>query len=234
MLFAEDEYVEREVELEAPELPGGKLVLRLFGWPMGCSGDIVWRGAWGALQALLAEAPRLRNRRALELGAGCGVLAFAAATLGAHSVATDGNEEELPLLEKNAANFRDSNGLGGSLSARQLEWGRAAAERSGLGPRSFDWILGSEIVYIPDCIPELAETLAFFLADTGEALIANTAVATRTDQEEARELLCKLQLVDTVRPLLRAPHASPRGAAHGLRLGTLARCWRDSGPKALL
>ncbi|CAJ1330605.1 unnamed protein product [Effrenium voratum] len=118
----------------------------------------------------------------------------------------------------NAATFRDShltlaggsegghwatgNGLGGSLSARQLEWGRAAAERSGLGPRSFDWILGSEIVYIPDCIPELAETLAFFLADTGEALIANTAVATRTDQEEARELLCKLSAFSLENPSL--------------------------------
>ena len=39
----------------------------------------------------------------------------------------------------------------------------------------------------------------------GEALIANTAVATRTDQEEARELLCKLSAFSLENPSLPVP-----------------------------
>eukprot|EP00439_Symbiodinium_sp_Y106_P047953 s1903_g6.t1 len=86
-------------------------------------------------------------------------------------------------------------GLGGSLAAAHLEWGLGHAEESALSQRSFDLIVGSEIVYIPEYIPALAESIAYLLADDGtsarfrEAVIVNTAVATRTTQSEARQLL---------------------------------------------
>ena len=41
---------------------------------MGLSGAITWRGVWAALPALLQEADSLKTSRALELGAGCGLL----------------------------------------------------------------------------------------------------------------------------------------------------------------
>eukprot|EP00434_Breviolum_minutum_P043373 symbB.v1.2.038658.t1/scaffold6103.1/size20916/3 len=198
MLFAEDEYEEREFKINLPDgvkIPAlgeqRQLSVKLYGWPMGLSGAITWRGVWAALPALLHRADSLQSSNVLELGAGCGLLANTAAVLGAHSIATDGNEEELPLLQKNALAFVDGMSMGGSLSACHLEWGEAAAERSGLRPKSFNFIIGSEIVYIPECIPALVESLCFFLADNGEALIANTAVATRTDQSAARVILCQ-------------------------------------------
>ncbi|CAL1132025.1 unnamed protein product [Cladocopium goreaui] len=198
MLFAEDEYEEREFKIGLPvgvELPAlgeqRHLLVRLYGWPMGLSGAITWRGVWAALPILLQRAESLKGSSVLELGAGCGLLANTAAVLGAHSIATDGNEEEMPLLQKNASTFTDRLLMGGSLSAAHLEWGQAAAERSGLLPKSFKFIIGSEIVYIPECIPALVESLCFFLAEDGEVLIANTAVATRTDQSAARVKLCQ-------------------------------------------
>ncbi|CAE7227799.1 CaMKMT, partial [Symbiodinium sp. CCMP2592] len=194
MLFAEDEYVERVFEVDVPEgitLPDvkDKLQLRLYGWPMGSSGAICWRGAWASVHLLLRAAATLPQRRVLELGAGCGLLAHTAALLGAESTASDGSEDEVPLLEKNADAFIDRMGLGGSLAAAHLEWGLAHAEESALSERSFDLIVGSEIVYIPEYIPALAESIAYLLADDGEAVIVNTAVATRTTQSEARQLL---------------------------------------------
>ncbi|CAK9112329.1 unnamed protein product [Durusdinium trenchii] len=223
MLFAEDEYEKRKFLIDVPEgvrIPSlgdeTQLSVELYGWPMGVSGAITWRGVWAALPLILQRAEFLQGAKVLELGAGCGLLANTAAVLGAscmfclghgqrsqkplktswtctgaHSTATDGNEEEIPLLQKNAFSFADGLMLGGSLSATHLEWGQHAAERSGLPSKGFDLIVGSEIVYIPDCIPALVESLCFFLADDGEAIIANTAVATRTDQSAARELLCE-------------------------------------------
>ncbi|CAK9067167.1 unnamed protein product [Durusdinium trenchii] len=187
MLFAEDEYEKRKFLIDVPEgvrIPSlgdeTQLSVELYGWPMGVSGAITWRGVWAALPLILQRAEFLQ-----------GAKANTAAVLGAHSTATDGNEEEIPLLQKNAFSFADGLMLGGSLSATHLEWGQHAAERSGLPSKGFDLIVGSEIVYIPDCIPALVESLCFFLADDGEAIIANTAVATRTDQSAARELLCE-------------------------------------------
>ncbi|CAE7941693.1 CFDP1, partial [Symbiodinium sp. KB8] len=74
MLFAEDEYVERVFEVDVPEgitLPDvkDKLQLRLYGWPMGSSGAICWRGAWASVHLLLRAAATLPQRRVLELGA---------------------------------------------------------------------------------------------------------------------------------------------------------------------
>lgn len=215
VFFDETAHVEREFKFELPRpagaapgaLPsdagaegdladsparGQQLCVRLLGWEK-VGGDIVWRGARLLAAELLRGAGALRGRRALELGAGSGLLGALAAHLGAHAVITDGDEAELPALQENAARFSDELGLGGSLEAAFLEWGaeagRAAAEESPALPRGgFGLVLGSDIVYMPEHIPALAESIAFFLADDGQALIANTAVATRTSHPEAKAL----------------------------------------------
>eukprot|EP00913_Durusdinium_trenchii_P022333 g20982.t1 len=146
MLFAEDEYEKRKFLIDVPEgvrIPSlgdeTQLSVELYGWPMGVSGAITWRGVWAALPLILQRAEFLQ-----------GAKANTAAVLGAHSTATDGNEEEIPLLQKSLGHlspvFPDWLMLGGSLSATHLEWGQHAAERSGLPSKGFDLIVGSEIV----------------------------------------------------------------------------------------
>merc|ERR1712113_900795 len=57
-----------------------------------------------------------------------------------------------------------------------------------LRQRGFDFVVGSDIVYMPAHIPSLAESIDYFIADGGVALIANTAVATNTSHADARAL----------------------------------------------
>lgn len=206
MLFDETEHVERVFEFELPAGPTLEseeeaskrlLQLRLFGWEK-VGGDIVWRGARLLAAELLRRNESLRGARVLELGAGTGLLAALSAHLGAHALITDGDEREVPLLMRNAELFSDDLALGGSLAAAQLEWGTATAEALAeaaevlpgppLRRGGFDLVIGSDIAYMPDYIPALAETIAFFLDEAGEALIANTAVATNTTHPKARAL----------------------------------------------
>merc|ERR1712129_147139 len=57
------------------------------------------------------------------------------------------------------------------------------------GRHGFDVILGSQIVYVPGCIPALVETIDFFLAPDGEMLLYNDAVSTGSTQEACRQEL---------------------------------------------
>lgn len=205
MFFDETEHVEREFVFDRPldptalpgpgeHEPGAKVRVRLYGW-LKAGGDIVWRGARLLSKELLQRGKCLHGMTALELGAGSGLPGSLAAHLGARAVITDGDEDFVPLMRKNVECFSDHLGLGGSLAAAHLEWGTAAAAAAEKDQReemelfhrhSFDLIIGSEIVYMPEHIRELAETIGFFLSDAGEAIIVNTAVATRTSHPEAR------------------------------------------------
>jgi len=171
--------------------------LNVLGWEK-VSGDIVWKGAH-VLASQLAQAgvDGVKGKSVLELGAGSGLLGMLAAKLGGHAVITDGDEREMPTLQENAANFEDGLQLGGTLSAAFLDWGYEGAKAAEQAPESrlkkhsFDLVLGSDIVYIPQYIPLLAQSIGYFLSPDGEGLIANTAVATRTNQSEAQELFLR-------------------------------------------
>ncbi|CAE8674716.1 unnamed protein product, partial [Polarella glacialis] len=202
---------EREFLFDIPaddEKGEEQLRLRLMGYKK-VGGDIVWRGARLLAGDLIRRGRSgLRGRTTLELGAGSGLLSAVCAGLGADALSTDGDEAEVPQQVRTAELFTDGLSLGGSLSAALLEWGTPACQEAhdaslevppaldGASPsrtpplrkRGFDFVIGSDIVYMPRFIPALAETIEFFLADSGEALIANTAVATNTSHPEARAM----------------------------------------------
>ncbi|CAE8715569.1 unnamed protein product, partial [Polarella glacialis] len=211
MFFDETEHEEREFLFDIPaddEKGEEQLRLRLMGYKK-VGGDIVWRGARLLAGDLIRRGRSgLRGRTTLELGAGSGLLSAVCAGLGADALSTDGDEAEVPQQVRTAELFTDGLSLGGSLSAAFLEWGTPACQEAhdaslevspavdGASPsrtpplrkRGFDFVIGSDIVYMPRFIPALAETIEFFLADSGEALIANTAVATNTSHPEARAM----------------------------------------------
>eukprot|EP00931_Biecheleriopsis_adriatica_P012226 TRINITY_DN113348_c0_g1_i1.p1 TRINITY_DN113348_c0_g1~~TRINITY_DN113348_c0_g1_i1.p1 ORF type:complete len:263 (+),score=57.71 TRINITY_DN113348_c0_g1_i1:40-828(+) len=193
---------EQQEDQGAGGVDSKRVSVKLWGFEKP-GGDIVWLGARILCAELLRMSSSLRGAKVMELGASSGLPAALSAALGAHTVATDGFDHvmfgQVPLLAKNTELFSDDLALGGSFSCAALDWGLPAAleavkqgasgeQAALLHKGSFDFVIASEVVYMPCHIPELAETIDFFLAEGGQAIIANTAVATSTTQPEARRI----------------------------------------------
>merc|ERR1711865_1087765 len=134
--------------------------------------------------------------------------------------------------------FSDDLSLGGSFAASALHWGfdvaseavkpNAGGEQPLLARAGFDYVVGAEIVYMPAHIPELAESIAFFLAEKGQAIIANTAVATSTSQREARDMfIAKLEELGLCVELEEGPEGPVFKSLHTVDL-TLRDSWSES------
>ena len=177
-------YEERTFEFESPH---GKHAQRCWGWVQGGC-NIVWSHILPSIIALDGE--RICGKKSvLELGAGCGLVGLLAANLG-HAASvdiTDGDEEEVGLIQKNC----DEHGASGRCVAHFLTWGKPAAAEHlvARGGRRYDVILASQVVYVPAAIPLLVETIAALLAADGEALLYNDAVSVMASQADCRRLL---------------------------------------------
>jgi predicted nicotinamide N-methyase len=105
-----------------------------------------WAELWPAGLALAAALPsRLDGVRIVDLGAGLGVPALAAAALGGEVTAVDWAAEAVELLQRNAA----ANGL--RLAAVHADW------RSFAG--SFDLVLAADLLYEQRNADSLLEVL---------------------------------------------------------------------------
>ncbi|CAN1252944.1 Protein N-lysine methyltransferase METTL21D [Linum perenne] len=106
---------------------------------------------------------KLKGKRAIELGAGCGVAGFGMALLGCDVISTD-QVEVLPLLmrnvERNTARVvqsdRNSDSFG-SISAAELDWGNKDHIRAVEPP--FDFIIGTDVVYAEHLLQPLLQTI---------------------------------------------------------------------------
>lgn len=121
-------------------------------WPAGES-----------LAAAVAEGSDLASRTALDLGAGTGAVAFAAARRGARVTALDWAPEAEPLLRAGAAHL-------GLTIERMLvcDWRKAPPD---LG--RFDLILAADVLYEARNAAPVAQFLAAHLAPGGEAWLAD-------------------------------------------------------------
>ncbi|KAJ6309626.1 hypothetical protein OIU76_014548 [Salix suchowensis] len=106
---------------------------------------------------------KLKGKRVIELGAGCGVAGFGMALLGCDVVATD-QIEVLPLLmrnaERNTARImqKDSNSDSfGSIQVAELDWGNKDHIRAVDPP--FDYIIGTDVVYAEHLLDPLLQTM---------------------------------------------------------------------------
>lgn len=106
---------------------------------------------------------KLRGKRVIELGAGCGVAGFGMALLGCDVISTD-QTEVLPLLMRNVERntsrimqtISDPDSFG-SIQAAELDWGNETHIKA-VGP-PFDYIIGTDVVYAEHLLEPLLQTI---------------------------------------------------------------------------
>ena len=131
-----------------PPLPNGELV-ELATQYAGGEGGRVWRAAGALCRWQLGSADAIRGASVLELGAGTGISGLFAAGLGASRVLfTDGAEELVPLLEKNADRNRGRHLHGPSTVIQAARWKFGEAPPACVASEDgFDLVLASDITY---------------------------------------------------------------------------------------
>ncbi|EOD24914.1 hypothetical protein EMIHUDRAFT_115710 [Emiliania huxleyi CCMP1516] len=97
------------------------------------------------------------GKRVLELGTGTGLGSVTATKLGAARVlATDRDAKVFALAAQNA----QANGVGGTVSAASLSWGRPGPEAADSPlAQSWDVAIGADVTYNRDAWPVLFETI---------------------------------------------------------------------------
>ncbi|KAG9444329.1 hypothetical protein H6P81_015669 [Aristolochia fimbriata] len=106
---------------------------------------------------------KLKGKRVIELGAGCGLAGFGMALLGCDVVSTD-QVEVLPLLmrnvERNVSRITQTNhdsGSFGSINVAELDWGNKEHIQAVDPP--FDYIIGTDVVYAEHLLDPLMQTI---------------------------------------------------------------------------
>lgn len=125
------------------------------------TGQIIWPGATFLGWYLVHARDRLAGQVVIELGAGAGLCGLLASQMAAEVVLTDGIDEVVELLERNAAAY----GGTASISVRKLEWGVPESH----GALRFHVIIGADVVFafFPNSISLLFEAVKDLLHPDG-------------------------------------------------------------------
>lgn len=127
-------------------------------------GVMLWPASIALAHDLVERRAELAGKRVLELGAGTGVPGIVAASLGARVLQTDRNEVALHVCEMNA----ERNGVS-AIELRCAEWESFTAA---IG-RSFDVILGSDVLYATEMHEHLRALCEAHLAPGGKVLFSD-------------------------------------------------------------
>jgi predicted nicotinamide N-methyase len=131
---------------------GASLTHRGDWWP-GCS---IWESADILAKLLSAEPERIRDKRVLELGAGCGLSGLAAGALGAKEVTLSDEVMFLAALNLDA-NFLQKPELHHRFKLSKLRWGDK--EHIAASGPPYDVILASDVLYEGEQHDIFADTL---------------------------------------------------------------------------
>ncbi|XP_061359438.1 uncharacterized protein LOC133303537 isoform X1 [Gastrolobium bilobum] len=104
---------------------------------------------------------KLKGKRVIELGAGCGVSGFGMALLGCDVIVSD-QKEVLPLLQRNMERnisrvIQKNPESFGSIKVSELQWGDESHIKA-VGP-PFDYIIGTDVVYVEHLLEPLLQTI---------------------------------------------------------------------------
>ncbi|CAE8590220.1 unnamed protein product [Polarella glacialis] len=151
-------------------------------WANG-NGATIWDSAL-LLADFLRHQPALgrlpgSGLRALELGAGLGLVGLTLAKLGAQVVATE-RALALPLLRRNVA----ENSLDDAVRVEELFWGSKHMPTWVYDSAPFDIVVGSDLIWPgnADCIVDLVETLSVVVGPATSCWLAYEPRASATDE----------------------------------------------------
>ncbi|XP_058210864.1 uncharacterized protein LOC131323194 [Rhododendron vialii] len=107
------------------------------------------------------------NKRAVEIGAGCGVAAMGLHLLGLHDVVLTDIAPVMPALKRNLK--RNKPVLKKNLKTAQLYWTKPDQIQA-LGP-PFDLVIATDVVYIEETVGPLVSAMEALVGDGGAVLL---------------------------------------------------------------
>ncbi|KAF3320369.1 protein N-lysine methyltransferase METTL21A [Carex littledalei] len=144
---------------------------------------------------------KMKGKRVIELGAGCGLAGLGMALLGCDVTLTD-QLEVLPLLTRNVdrnkswiSQGNSDSGSFGSISVAELDWGNKT-QIEAVGP-PFDYIIGTDVVYAEHLLEPLIETILALSGPSTIVLIGHEIRCT-TVHEQMIEMLKNHFIVRTI------------------------------------
>ncbi|GFZ12892.1 S-adenosyl-L-methionine-dependent methyltransferases superfamily protein [Actinidia rufa] len=108
-----------------------------------------------------AAALDFTNKRAVEIGAGCGVASMGLHLLGLHDVVVTDIAPVMPALKRNLK--RNKSVLGKSLKTAQLYWTKPD-QINALSP-PFDLVIATDVVYIEESVGPLISAMEALVGD---------------------------------------------------------------------
>ncbi|GFS30598.1 S-adenosyl-L-methionine-dependent methyltransferases superfamily protein [Actinidia rufa] len=114
-----------------------------------------------------AAALDFTNKRAVEIGAGCGVASMGLHLLGLHDVVVTDIAPVMPALKRNLK--RNKSVLGKSLKTAQLYWTKPD-QINALSP-PFDLVIATDVVYIEESVGPLISAMEALVGDAGVVLL---------------------------------------------------------------
>jgi predicted nicotinamide N-methyase len=126
-------------------------------------GVALWPSAIAMAEEIAARGDAFRGASVLELGAGTGLPAIVAATLGARVVQTDSHEVAMSVCRRNGAR----NGVADAIEYRLADWAQWDDSAR------YDFIVGSDILYGDGTHPLLRAIFERNLAPGGRILLSD-------------------------------------------------------------
>ncbi|CAK9167677.1 unnamed protein product [Ilex paraguariensis] len=108
-----------------------------------------------------------RNKRAVELGAGCGAAGMGLYLLGLHDVVLTDIAPVMPALKHNLKKNKPV--LGKALKTSQLYWANSDQIKA-LGP-PFDIVIATDVVYIEETVKPLVSAMEGLVGENGVVLL---------------------------------------------------------------
>ena len=139
-------------------------------------GVMLWPASIALAHDVIARADQLRDKRVLELGAGTGMPGIVAASLGAQVLQIDHSEAALHVCTMNTDRNRVT-----SIEARVAQWETFHSDQQ------FDFILGSDVLYVTTMHDRLRAICDEYLAPDGVVLFSDPFRAQSLPMLEAME-----------------------------------------------